>query len=213
MLHLLNDIDLALFLLFNVALANPVTDVIMPILTDSDILRGSYGVAMVLCLWRGDARLRWLVVFSAITLTITDQTSANLIKHLIERPRPCHVLENINLLVGCGGGFSMPSAHAANAFGQAVLFSLHYRAVRPWLYIWAALIALSRVMVGVHYPGDSAVGAIIGLLAGALMAELFFPFSRLVLKKRPALAPAATAPDQPDGSEVADVLPDRDSQG
>jgi len=170
MFAFLTDIDQVLFLFFNVTLANPVTDLIMPILTSDMLLRIMYAVAVIVLLIFGNGRLRWLVLFSVLVLLVTDQLSAGLLKPMIGRLRPCQVLENINLLVDCGGGKSMPSSHAANAFGQAVLFSLAYRRWAWPLLVFAALVALSRVFVGVHYPFDILVGAVIGSGIGCAAA-------------------------------------------
>jgi len=182
MLETLIEIDRSLFLFLNVSLANPVTDFVMPIVTSDNLLRIAYALAMLLILWRGDARLRWLVLVSIIVLAFTDQLSAGLLKPMIGRLRPCHVLDNINLLVGCGGGKAMPSSHAANAFGQAILFALLYARVRWWLVGLATLIAISRVFVGVHYPGDIIAGALLGTLVALAMA---FMFERLIEKRLP----------------------------
>ena len=170
MLEFLSQLDTSLFLFFNVTLGNPVTDVIMPVITSDWLLRILYAVAVILLLIFGKARLRWVVVFSILALAVTDQITASLLKPMIGRLRPCHVLENINLLVGCGGGKSMPSSHAANAFAQAVLFSVIYRRWIWLLTIAATLIALSRVFVGVHYPFDIVVGAMIGSAIGLVAA-------------------------------------------
>lgn len=166
MLEWLAEIDKAIFLFINVQLANPVTDWLMPIITSDMVLRVLYAIAIVLVLWKGNCRMRWTVALSAVTLLLTDQIAAHLLKGLIERPRPCHSLEAINLLVNCGAGFSMPSAHAANAFGQATVWGLRAR-----FYFWplmaiAFLIAISRAFVGVHYPADILVGALVGIAAG-----------------------------------------------
>jgi len=169
MLESLVSLDRTLFYFINVSLANPVTDFVMPIVTADNLLRVFYAVAVVLLLWKGDSRVRWLVLFSGLALLIADQTSAGLLKPLINRPRPCHELANIHLLVGCGGGRSMPSAHAANSFAQAALFGLYFRRVRIGLLVAAFLIAVSRVFVGVHYPGDIVAGAILGSLIGVLL--------------------------------------------
>lgn len=166
MLDWLQQIDQAVFLFINVTLANPVTDAVMPIITNDLWLRIAYGLAMVLILWKGNAKLRWLVLFSALALLVSDQVSAAFLKPLIGRMRPCHTLENVHLLVGCGGGKAMPSSHAANAFGQAFLFGLLYKRVRAGLFVFASLVALSRVFVGVHYPGDILGGAIVGAWTG-----------------------------------------------
>jgi len=170
MFEFLSEIDTALFLFLNVTLANPVTDLIMPVITSDWLLRVLYAIAVVLLLIFGNARLRWVVLFSVLVLAVTDQASAGLLKPMIGRLRPCHALENINLLVNCGGGKSMPSSHAANAFGQAVLFSAMYRRWAWPLLVFAALVALSRVFVGVHYPFDILVGSILGAVVGYLGA-------------------------------------------
>jgi undecaprenyl-diphosphatase len=173
MLEALQHIDQALFLFFNVTLANPITDLIMPVVTNDNLLRIGYVIAMLLILWRGDKRLRWMVLASLVVLTLTDQTASKLLKPLIERPRPCHVMDQINLLVGCGGGFAMPSSHAANAMGQAFLFSCANRGLKWYLYVFAGIVAVSRVFVGVHYPGDVLVGSAVGATYGILVTWIF----------------------------------------
>lgn len=175
MLDVLAGWDRALFIFLNHTLANPVTDFIMPFITNDDFLRILYGVAMVLILWKGDARLRWMVLTSALVLTLTDQTASHLLKPMFERLRPCHTLDPdvINLLVGCGGGKSMPSSHAANAFGQAALFTYFFRVTRWPLWTFAAVVSISRVFVGVHYPFDVMVGAVVGIACGLLIAYVF----------------------------------------
>jgi membrane-associated phospholipid phosphatase len=141
MLEFLNGIDRTVFLFINVYLANPVTDFIMPLVTSDMLLRVMYGAGVAMFLWRGDRRIRWLVLFSALALLLTDQLTGNLLKELIARPRPCHELKQVHLLVDCGAGFSLPSAHAANMFGQATLFSYHVKLIRWYLVLFASLVA------------------------------------------------------------------------
>lgn len=183
MLEFLIEFDKVLFLLFNGLLANSVTDMIMPVLTNDSLLRAVFLLIIATLLWKGDRKQRWLVLFAGITMVITDQTAAGFLKPLLERARPCQLFapEDINLLVGCGSGYAMPSAHAANVFGQAVLISRHVRFTRWPLYLFAFLVAISRVFVGVHYPGDIFVGAVVGVLAGKFVGKLFDLFNRKVL--------------------------------
>ena len=183
MLEWLINLDTALFLFFNVTLANPVTNFLMPVITSDNLLRVGYGSAMILILWKGDARLRWLVLFSILTLTATDQLASQFFKPLIERARPCQIMENINLLVNCGAGFAMPSSHAANAFGQAAIFGLLFKKFIAPLFIFASVIAISRVCVGVHFVGDILAGDLLGLFAGLLMMLLFKQFERKYIKR------------------------------
>jgi undecaprenyl-diphosphatase len=184
MLESLIQIDQAVFTFINSTLANPVTNSLMPIITNDWGLRILYGLGMVVLLIKGDTRLRWLVLFSAVCLVLSDPISAGYLKPLIARPRPCHGLMNVNLLVHCGGGHSFPSAHTSNAFGQAVLFSFHYGKVGWSLYPLASLIALSRIFVGVHYPGDIAAGAILGCLIGTIAALTFSGFDKKMIVPR-----------------------------
>lgn len=166
MLEWLAALDRAIFLFINVQLANPITDFCMPIITSDWVLRVLYGIAILLILWKGDRKLRLMVIFSGLTLALTDQVVANFLKHFFERPRPCLTLPDIHLLVNCGSAFSMPSAHAANSFGQALLWGMRSKRLLPYMVMIAGVIALSRVFLGVHYPFDILVGAIVGGLIG-----------------------------------------------
>ncbi|MBN2359058.1 MAG: phosphatase PAP2 family protein [Deltaproteobacteria bacterium] len=96
----------------------------------------------------------------------TDWINHNLLKAALQRPRPCHELAELYTPDGCGPAWSMPSGHAATNFaGAAVIVALE-----PWYALAvipiAALVALSRVFLGVHYLSDVAVGAAVGMLIG-----------------------------------------------
>ena len=56
----------------------------------------------------------------------------------------------------------MPSNHAANIFSLAVILSYFYSKYKGFLFVLAFTISFSRVYVGVHFPGDLLVGALIG---------------------------------------------------
>ncbi len=184
MLETLAHYDQVVFYFINVKLANPITDLIMPEVTSDWNLRILYAVAMIALIWKGNRQLRWLVLFSILTLALTDQVSSIFLKDWIGRIRPCATLSGVHLLVGCGAGKSMPSSHAANCFGQAALFGLLYVQARWPLVIFASVVALSRVFVGVHYPGDVLVGTMIGLTIGLIVA--------LVFRRLPVSAPKNT---------------------
>lgn len=175
MLDALLTLDREIFLFINVTLANPVTNSLMPVITSDMLLRFVYGLTVLVLLIRGNNAVRIVVVASVLTLVITDQVSSALLKPLIGRARPCHngEIETINLLVRCGAGMSMPSSHAANAFGQALLFGSLYRRLRWPFLIFAFLIAISRVFVGVHYLSDIIAGGLLGAVAGTAVFMLY----------------------------------------
>ena len=116
--------------------------------------------------------IKWLAIL-ILTVILSDQISAGLIKPLVERIRPCNNLQisnSINVLVPCGRGYSFPSAHACNHFALAffALISLKqkYKYLNRWLIPWATIIAIAQVYVGVHYPIDIFIGALLGIFIG-----------------------------------------------
>jgi undecaprenyl-diphosphatase len=86
------------------------------------------------------------------------------IKAVFRRRRPA--LEELPALVKVPTSLSFPSSHSATSFTAARAYSALVPA--PPLYVAAALMALSRVYVGVHYPSDIVVGAGLGLTIGSV---------------------------------------------
>jgi undecaprenyl-diphosphatase len=165
-------LDQTLFIFINSSLANPITDFLMPIITRDLYLKTVYGIGLIIILIKGDKKLRWSVLFSLLVLLISDQISSSLLKPLFERVRPCHAMD-VHLLTWCGSGFSLPSSHAANLFGQAFFFKDTLSKSARYLIPFSIIVALSRVFVGVHYPFDILVGAALGTLVGFGMASVF----------------------------------------
>jgi membrane-associated phospholipid phosphatase len=87
---------------------------------------------------------------------------AELLKQAVDRPRPSLADPAVHPLVQVPGSGSMPSGHAATAFAAAVAAGLVHPRLRRPLLVLAALIALSRVWLGVHYLSDILVGAALG---------------------------------------------------
>ncbi len=98
-------------------------------------------------------------------------------KDAVARIRPCRSLEEIRLILPCPKSYSMPSGHAISSFAFAApLVYLTRRYIAPlWrLYplLLASLIAFSRIYLGVHYPSDVLVGAILGAGIGIVLSLL-----------------------------------------
>ena len=114
-----------------------------------------------------------------LMIAFTDQVT-NLFKSGFARLRPCHDPDIAPLMrlvkAKCGGQFGFFSGHASNSFAVALffigLFHKQYSHMR-WLILWAAIVAYSRVYVGVHYPLDIFCGAIFGIASGYKFHRLY----------------------------------------
>jgi len=122
--------------------------------------------------WKREAI--WLIIALVLCIVFSDQISSGLIKHLVQRLRPSHVA-NLNgivhLVKGYSGGlFGFVSSHAANSFGFALLSSLIFRQrnYTAAIFVWAVLIAYSRIYLGVHYPLDILGGMFVGVLSASI---------------------------------------------
>jgi len=154
-------LDAGLFRLINGSLSAYWLDPVMQFVTVKFNFLGAIIAAAVLILVLGKRQDRVGLAVLVVTVSAADFTS-NILKHLIMRARPCAVLEDVRMLVGCSNSFSLPSGHATNIFAAMVFLSLRYRKFTPVFLSFAFLVAVSRVYVGVHYPFDAAAGAAFG---------------------------------------------------
>lgn len=101
------------------------------------------------------------------------------LKPLVARTRPYDVLQLIQPLIENPHDFSFPSGHSAVSFAGAWAF---FRSTgRKWgvpALVLAALIALSRLYVGVHYPTDVLFGALTGALLGEASLRIVRRFAQ-----------------------------------
>lgn len=96
-----------------------------------------------------------------------------LLKNLVERMRPFDAYQTVIPLIAKPTDYSFPSGHTAASFACAGVLAryLPRRFGIPAVFL-AALIAFSRLYLGVHYPSDVMAGMISGILVG-YVAELF----------------------------------------
>lgn len=176
MLELLNTIDTQLFLLLNVTIANPFFDTMMPIVTNKWTWAPLWLITIVGLIWKGGKEGKWIILIAILSVGSSDLVGHRLLKKNIKRIRPCNAIEQVHLTVKKTGSYSMPSNHAANFFALATVFSFFFRRYRYIFFSLAVLVAFSRISVGVHYPFDTLVGALIGMMLAGLVIKLYLKY-------------------------------------
>ena len=171
--------DTALFHWINHDWSNPVFDIVFPAIRNKYFWLPLYMLVFFWIVFNHHVRGALLILFFlALSIFASDTISSRLIKNQVQRPRPCHmlamdppVIERVN----CGSGYSFPSSHAANHFCFAAFFISvfgHYmRRWKHWWWVWAALISIAQVYVGIHYPSDILGGALLGMIIGMSMGR------------------------------------------
>ena len=172
-----------------VGLLNPVFEAIT--------YAGSFGLAwLVLALVASGFSWRrpWLPARVGATVLVAEGVQS-VLKLWFERDRPPLDDPEPPPLVELPSTYSFPSGHAVVAFACATVISFAVPRLRWPLFALAALVAFSRVYVGVHYPGDIAAGAVIGVAVG-LLVEGARRLLRDYVRRREA-QDDATAPPTP----------------
>jgi len=93
-------------------------------------------------------------------------------KHAVKRLRPVDGPWGLKQVILPSDAFSFPSGHTSSAFMVAWIGSAQVPGLGPVLFGWAVLVALSRVVLGVHYPSDVLAGSAMGLASGMASALL-----------------------------------------
>lgn len=108
-------------------------------------------------------RREWLG--SAAAVALAHGTSIG-VKRVVRRLRPGH--PSVRVLVGTPSRLSFPSSHATSTTAAAVLYGgLLGRRSRVGATATVGLMALSRLVLGVHYPSDVATGTALGAAVAA----------------------------------------------
>jgi len=143
---------------------------------------------MILMAYIGQVGSIWIVISLVLIFSFKDRRTGILViatmlicyifndiivKNIIARPRPFETIPDLTVLGFFPGSYSFPSGHACSSFASAFILSkrLPNRQGR-WFYILAAVIAISRPYVGVHYVTDMLAGALIGTLGAMITWKL-----------------------------------------
>jgi len=133
-----------------------------------------FAVLMLYGWWkaRGADSVVMARVLASPLIVVAAYVVNSVLKSLVSEYRPCQQLPGSVTLEACPatGDWSFPSNHAVIAFAAATALWFANRTLGWIAGIAAVLMAASRVWVGVHYPHDVAVGALVGILVAIPLA-------------------------------------------
>lgn len=136
--------------------------------------KGIIWIALVLLLLI-PKKTRKYALLTIVALGLTYCVNNLFLKNYIDRTRPYETFDAVQRLIAKQHDASFPSGHAASSFVAAVSFYIYFpKKIGIPAIILAIGIALSRLYVGVHYPGDILAGAIIGSLFAWLVSRIYF---------------------------------------
>ncbi|MDY6769979.1 MAG: phosphatase PAP2 family protein [Candidatus Nanohaloarchaea archaeon] len=139
-----------------------------PLLNEAAVAVTAFGspfvaLLLVYTLYHFDHRDTAVLAFTALAAGGVVEKTLNL---LVRRPRPDIVSA---VITGYPQGFAFPSGHATVAFALAAVLEQELDGSNYYFYVLAALVAVSRLYLGLHWPGDVVAGAVLGTAAGLLV--------------------------------------------
>jgi len=173
------DMDRELFLFLN-GLHTEWLDPLMMLFTQTQFWVPLY-LFLIYLIFKNFGNEGWFVLAGVVvTILLADQITSSLMKPFFARLRPSHepsLAGLVHLVDGYAGGrYGFASSHAANTFGTAwfiwKLFGTRYRWI-GLMFVWCTLMTYTRVYLGVHYPGDVIVGALVGIGSGAIGWQVY----------------------------------------
>ena len=176
-LNLYDAINITIFHLVN-SMGFEAMDPIMLLISNKFTFIPLYIYLLYLLYKKDSSNFAWTLLAIVLLILFADAGSVHLFKNQFEILRPCHtpiVMQDMRFVKDCGGQYGFISSHASNAFAIAFFISLMLKSTKAffWLFNWAALIGLSRIYLGVHFPFDIIGGMFWGLFVSLLVYKLY----------------------------------------
>jgi len=163
-------LDKNIFFLIN-SISNPFLDLFFVSITY--IGSTVFWILLIILFWMKKERE---ISIRLIFALIIDSFLLTFLKWFFIRPRPSERFANIEVL-SSDIGPSFPSGHSERVFSGAVILGYVYKKLRYLLFLLAFLVSFSRIYIGVHYPIDSLIGSINGIMVGYI--TLILPTKRI----------------------------------
>ena len=103
---------------------------------------------------------------------LVDIVIYKIVKRWIARPRPFRTCAGIRECARTLDEFSFPSGHTLHSVACSLILTAYYPTFALFVWPFTVLVAVSRVILGLHYPSDVIVGALIGAATAAISFNL-----------------------------------------
>jgi undecaprenyl-diphosphatase len=111
---------------------------------------------------------QWMMVKAFVVGFAIERAIYFVLKNTLKRRRPEQAIPHFFSTVTPSDQFSFPSGHTSAAFFVLSLSTVFFPAFSGVLFLWAACVGASRVIIGVHFPTDILAGAVLGYGMGML---------------------------------------------
>ena len=126
-------------------------------------------------------KYRTIGILTLSVLLLNTILGEGILKNLIHRPRPFNTLEGLDIIVKKPSSYSFPSGHTSSAIAAALMLGHYFKKYRWYIYIFAGLIAFSRIYLLVHYPSDVLGGIVLGAISYIIVK---FIYEQYINKKK-----------------------------
>jgi undecaprenyl-diphosphatase len=161
--HYIQRGDIAVFYMINHRVKCRLLDFLMPTITHLGCAAFTIGLAVAaLILGIGsEQNIGWNISMSLAF----SHLLIHVIKKIVHRPRPNTALSQVNTFCISLYDYSFPSGHTTAAFSVAASIAAVFPEMGLYVMTLAGCVGISRVYLGVHYPTDIIIGALIGTFA------------------------------------------------
>ncbi|MDO4975266.1 MAG: phosphatase PAP2 family protein, partial [Alphaproteobacteria bacterium] len=135
-------------------------------------------------------KTRKLGIVCACSLLVTFLVCNLIVKPIVDRTRPWELFDEVQLFIKDPGDSSFPSGHSANSMAVAFALWLNINEKKYKKYgiiaiIFATMIGISRIYLGVHYPLDVLIGFVLGIICSIIVHKVFTKLEKnnVIIKK------------------------------